>query len=100
MLPLLRYSQKRVRDIEVWDNVSNEDDISYYEWTFLDFIKCRGPVLEKKIEGVVVKYNPTTNEIFVPDLIDQKVETLSSIYLTVKFLKQYGGKWFPPFSFC
>jgi hypothetical protein len=28
------------------------------------------------------------------------VETLSSIYLTVKFRKQHGGKWFPPFLFC
>ncbi len=100
MLPLLRYSQEKLRDIEIWQNVSSEDTFHYYEWVFLDSIKCKGPVLEEEIEGIVVKYNPTANQIFVPDLIDQKVETLSSIYLTVKFRKQHGGKWFPPFLFC
>jgi hypothetical protein len=92
MLPLLRYSQEKLRDIEIWQNVSSEDTFHYYEWVFLDSIKCKGPVLEEEIEGIVVKYNPTANQIFVPDLIDQKVETLSSIYLTVKFRKQHGGK--------
>lgn len=100
MLPLLRHSQTKLRDIEAWKNVSSEDSFHYYEWVFYDSIKCRGPVLEKKIEGLIVKYNPTMNEIFVPDILDQKVETLSSIYLTVKFWKRHGGCWYPPFLFC
>ena len=99
MLPLLRFSKTRLRDIEVWNNVSSEDTFHYYEWVLYDSIKCKRPVLEEKIDGIVVKYDPTTNQIFVPDLIDQTVETLSSIYLTVKFRKKHGREWSLPFFY-
>ena len=82
MIPLLKHSQDRLCDL--W-KVSNYDEFQVYEWTFLDAIKCKGPVLQKEIDGLVVKYNSATKQIFLEDLVEKTVETICSIYNSIKW---------------
>ena len=79
MIPLFRYSQERLCDIEKWKGITNEDPVHVYGWTFRDSIKCRGPVQEREIDGVIVKYNRATHEIYVSDLIEKTVNTICNI---------------------
>ena len=87
MIPLLRYSKEKLRDIEIWKGISNENEVHVYGWIFKDVIKLRGPVQEKKIEGIVVKYNKATHEVYVPDLIDRTVSELCGIRNTLEWGK-------------
>lgn len=100
MIPLLRYSKEKLRDIEIWKGISNENEVHVYGWIFKDVIKLRGPVQEKKIEGIVVKYNKATHEVYVPDLIDRTVSEICGIRNTLEWGKWYFSHFFISFKFC
>ena len=88
LVPLFQNSQERLRDIDVWTGISNEDEFVLKGWSFFDAIKCKEPVIEKEIEGMIVKYSRATKRIFVPDLIDMTFNSICGIRNTL----EYGGE--------
>lgn len=79
MAPLFQYSQEKLRDIDFLEGISNEDELILRGWSFFDVIKCRGPFIEKQIDGITVKYNKATHKAFVPDLIDMTFNSICGI---------------------
>ena len=94
MIPLFRYSQERLCDLENWKGITNEDPVHVYGWIFKDSIKCRGPVQEREIDGIVVKYNRVTHEVYVPDLIERTINTLCNIRNYLEWEKWFFSLFF------
>lgn len=66
-----------------------------YEWQFYEMTEANGPVLQKLIDGEVVKYNPTTKHVFVKNLLTHTLESVNGIYLAL----EYGWCVLPYFLF-
>ena len=65
-----------------------------YEWQFYEMAEANGPVLQKLIDGEIVKYNPNTKHVFVNNLFAHTLESVNGIYLALEY-----GEWYFPYFF-